>query len=461
MGLFPDPDAGTSVQLVKGQDFRFDSAVDQPGDTTRVSLPHPVVLDALEVGHRVLLDDGKLTVVVKKKGEGWVQCEVLNDAQLSSRKGFNLPDTFVPGSAMTDKDTADLQFCLDHIDFDWVALSFVQRDADILGLRQLLDAAGHPAKVMAKIEKPAAIQNLPSIVGPPRLAPAVHAPNPPPSCLSHTPSPSLPSAPLPLPVLYCLSSALPGPASFLLCLSPPPPLPPLVTRQQGGTPYQNVHRFWVPRQSSWPITTDSPMSHPAATAVCDGIMVARGDLGVEVPPHQVPVLQQDIIDECRRQGKPVIVATQMLESMMDSPAPTRAECADIAAAVYGGADAVMLSGETAAGKYPVECVEQMRRVITTVEADRRWQRAAAAWPTADGEASGGGGPRSAGEAMAAAAAEMVASSGAAAVVVLAAGCDEVECLVSALAAKARPGVPILAVSCAMGSAVALLPPLHF
>ena len=218
-----------------------------------------------------MLDDGKLVVVVREKGEASVTCEVLNDATLSSRKGFNLPDTFVPGSAMTKKDLADLQFCVANIDFDWVALSFVQRDDDVLGLRELLGQ--HPAKVLAKLEKPAALDNLASIV-----------------------------------------------------------------------------------------------------AVCDAIMVARGDLGVELPPELVPVLQQDIIDECRRQRKPVIVATQMLESMMDAPAPTRAECADIASAVLGGADVVMLSGETAAGNYPVESVAMQRRVITAAEADGRWRR---------------------------------------------------------------------------------------
>jgi pyruvate kinase len=228
---------------------------------------------ALEVGHRVLIDDGKMVVVVREtsepKGE-WVKTEVMNDAMLSSRKGFNLPDTFVPGSALTEKDKKDLAFCLENIDFDWVALSFVQEAGDIMQLRELM--GDHPGKVVAKIEKPSAIDNIRAI-----------------------------------------------------------------------------------------------------TDVCDGIMVARGDLGVEMLPEDVPMLQKLIVDEARLQGKPVIVATQMLESMMDNPAPTRAECSDIATAIYDGADAVMLSGESAAGKYPVESVAMQQRVISRVENDPMWR----------------------------------------------------------------------------------------
>jgi len=225
------------------------------------------------VGHRVLIDDGKMVVVVREtsepKGE-WVKTEVMNDAMLSSRKGFNLPDTFVPGSALTEKDKKDLAFCLENIDFDWVALSFVQEAGDIMQLRELM--GDHPGKVVAKIEKPSAIDNIRAI-----------------------------------------------------------------------------------------------------TDVCDGIMVARGDLGVEMLPEDVPMLQKLIVDEARLQGKPVIVATQMLESMMDNPAPTRAECSDIATAIYDGADAVMLSGESAAGKYPVESVAMQQRVISRVENDPMWR----------------------------------------------------------------------------------------
>jgi pyruvate kinase len=238
-------------------------------------------MEALEVGHRVLIDDGKIMVIVREKGDGWVDTEVMNDASISSRKGFNLPDTYVDGAAMTPKDINDLEFCLKNIDFDWVALSFVQKQEDILQLRDMM--GDHKGKVLAKIEKPSAIDNLKSI-----------------------------------------------------------------------------------------------------TDVCDGIMVARGDLGVEMQPEDVPMLQKEIIDECRSQGKPVIVATQMLESMMDNPAPTRAECSDIATAIFDGADAVMLSGESAAGKYPVESVAMQQKVISRVENDPKWQERSRPEPITDG-----------------------------------------------------------------------------
>jgi len=281
--MFPNPDAGTKVQLLKGQSYTFDLKKEIEGDDKRSSLPHPDVMAALQVGHRVLIDDGKLVVVVRNKSPNndWVVTEVMNDAFISSRKGFNLPDTYVPGSAMTPKDIKDLDFCLKNIDFDWVALSFVQEAVDIEQLRKLM--GDHPGKVIAKIEKPSAITNIKAI-----------------------------------------------------------------------------------------------------TDVCDGIMVARGDLGVEMLPEDVPMLQKLIIDEARHQGKPVIVATQMLESMMDNPAPTRAECSDIATAIFDGADAVMLSGESAAGKYPVESVAMQQKVITRVETDPRWMGRAADSLVSDG-----------------------------------------------------------------------------
>jgi len=281
VGMYPNPDEGTKVMLKKGQKYRFDLDADKEGDDKRVSLPHPDVIEALEIGHRVLIDDGKIQVKVVEKGEGYVVTEVMNDAAISSRKGFNLPDTYVDGAAMTPKDLKDLDFCLKNIDFDWVALSFVQKQEDILQLRELM--GDHKGKVLAKIEKPSAIDNLESI-----------------------------------------------------------------------------------------------------TDVCDGIMVARGDLGVEMLPEDVPMLQKEIIDECRKQGKPVIVATQMLESMMDNPAPTRAECSDIATAIFDGADAVMLSGESAAGKYPVESVRMQQKVISRVENDPKWQARIKEQPFVDG-----------------------------------------------------------------------------
>ena len=272
VGMFPDGES-SKVSLTKGQHYRFDLDVEKLGCGERVSLPHPDVMAALEVGHRVLIDDGKLTVVVREKGKDYVTTEVMNDATISSRKGFNLPDTEVESSPLTPKDREDLEFIVRELDVDWVALSFVQKPDDIVELRALADAAAAPLKArvkyMAKLEKPNAVSGyLDSIV-----------------------------------------------------------------------------------------------------QLCDGIMVARGDLGVEMDIESVPITQRRIIDRCQEYGKPVIVATQMLESMIESPSPTRAEVSDVATAVFDGADAVMLSAESAAGKYPVEAVSMQQKIITQVEKD--------------------------------------------------------------------------------------------
>jgi pyruvate kinase len=291
VGMFPDQ---TKVSLTKGQMYRFDLNKDALGDGSRVSLPHPDVLEALQVtprspdvlealqvGHRVLIDDGKLVVVVRAKGAGFVDTEVMNDATVSSRKGFNLPDTLVASSPITLKDRADLEFIVQKLDVDWVALSFVQEPGDMVELRSLADAyhkaagkaGGYRGKFMAKLEKPSAVtEHLDAIV-----------------------------------------------------------------------------------------------------ALSDGIMVARGDLGVEMVVESVPITQRRIIASCHKQGRPVIVATQMLESMIESPTPTRAEVSDIATAIFDGADAVMLSAESAAGKYPVEAVSTQQRIISTVEGDASYR----------------------------------------------------------------------------------------
>jgi len=253
------------VNLVKGQVYTFDLDSDTFGSESRVALPHPEVLQALEVGNAILLDDGKLRCVVTEKGDGFVVTEVMNDAALSSRKGFNLPDTVVPGEAMTPKDIADLEFLMEDfggVTIDWIALSFVQRPEDMIELKTRINGRSK-AMLLAKLEKPQAVE---------------------------------------------------------------------------------------------------PDQLRAIVAACDGIMVARGDLGVEMAAEDVPIVQKEIIDECRAQGKPVIVATQMLESMIDSPSPTRAECSDVATAIFDGCDAVMLSGESAAGKYPIEAVAMQRSV---------------------------------------------------------------------------------------------------
>ncbi|MFP6708483.1 MAG: pyruvate kinase [Alphaproteobacteria bacterium] len=252
-----------AVELLRGASFRLD-LTDRPGDENRAPLPHPEVFAALESGMDLLIDDGKIRLTVLEAGADFAGCEVVTGGRLSDRKGVNLPQALLPMGAMTTKDQADLRFALDA-GVDWVALSFVQRPEDIAETRRLI--AGRAA-IMAKIEKPAAMQQIDEII-----------------------------------------------------------------------------------------------------ELSDAIMVARGDLGVELPVEEVPALQKDLVRRARRAGKPVVVATQMLESMIAAPVPTRAEVSDVATAVYDGADAVMLSGETAAGAHPLAAVEVMDRVATKVEGD--------------------------------------------------------------------------------------------
>jgi pyruvate kinase len=251
------------VRVEAGAKFRLDLD-DTPGDADRVGMPHPEILEALRPGHDLLLDDGRVRLKVETAAPDHALTTVVVGGRLSDRKGVNLPDTLVGRSAMTDKDCRDLQFGLE-LGVDWVGLSFVQRPEDVAEARRLI--AGRAA-VMAKIEKPAAVQWLDEIV-----------------------------------------------------------------------------------------------------ELSDGIMVARGDLGVELPPEEVPGLQKKIIRVARAAGKPVVVATQMLESMITTATPTRAEASDVATAAYDGADALMLSAETAAGEYPVEAVAMMDRIIRRVERD--------------------------------------------------------------------------------------------
>lgn len=255
------------ADLHGGSQFRFDLS-DEPGDDNRVGLPHPEIFQAMEEGLILLLDDGRLKVRVESYGKDFADVRVLTGGKLSNNKGVNVPGTVLPLSAMTKKDRNDLQFGL-GLGVDWVALSFVQRVEDITELRALV---GDQARIMAKLEKPLAIDDLDGIA-----------------------------------------------------------------------------------------------------EASDGIMVARGDLGVELAPEQVPAVQKRILRTCRKHGKPVIVATQMLESMIHAPVPTRAEVADVAGAIYDGADAVMLSGETAVGEFPEEAVSIMNRIIRDVEADPEYR----------------------------------------------------------------------------------------
>ncbi|HYG86179.1 MAG TPA: pyruvate kinase [Azospirillum sp.] len=255
--------ANGPIELTPGQSFRLD-LTKEPGDTTRVGMPHPEIFAALEPEAELLLDDGKVRLRVVSCGPDHADTVVVSGTRLSDRKGVNVPGVVLPLSPLTEKDRADLAFALDQ-GVDWVALSFVQRPEDVAEGRKLV--AGRAA-LLCKMEKPQAIQHLDQII-----------------------------------------------------------------------------------------------------ELSDGLMVARGDLGVEMPPEDVPSIQKRIVREARRAGKPVIVATQMLESMIAAPAPTRAEASDVATAVFDGADAVMLSAETASGAYPIDAVSIMDRIARRVEHD--------------------------------------------------------------------------------------------
>ena len=237
----------------------------EPGDETRVHLPHPELFGLLEKGQRLLINDGKIRLKVIRADADEILCSAEVGGVISDRKGVNVPDAEVPIPALTEKDRRDLAFAVEQ-GADWIGLSFVQRPEDVAEAKKLIGANG-PA-ICAKIEKPMAIRRLDEII-----------------------------------------------------------------------------------------------------ELADGIMVARGDLGVELEPQEVPPLQKKIVNKARLMGKPVIVATQMLESMIESPAPTRAEVSDVANAVYDGADAVMLSAETAAGAWPEEAVTIMDKIAAQVERD--------------------------------------------------------------------------------------------
>ena len=257
------------ITLKDGDTFRLDQK-DEPGDQNRVRLPHKEIYQAIAVDTDLLLDDGRVRLRVTDCSDDHANCVVITGGALSNRKGVNVPGVLLPLSPLTPKDQDDMRFGLD-LGIDWCGLSFVQRPEDIAEARKLI--AGRAA-IIAKLEKPAAIDRLEEII-----------------------------------------------------------------------------------------------------ELSDAVMVARGDLGVEMPPEDVPVLQKRIIRACRQNGKPVVVATQMLESMIDSPTPTRAEASDVATAVYDGADAVMLSAETAAGQYPVEAASMMNRIIERVEVAPSYRRA--------------------------------------------------------------------------------------
>ena len=236
-----------------------------PGNAERACLPHPEIFEALKPGDKLLIDDGHLRLQVEECCDTNATVKVIIPGVVSSRKGVNVPDAKLSIPALTRKDRADLDFGLQELGVNWIALSFVQKAADIEELKAIVKGR---AGVVAKLEKPSAIDDLGAVI-----------------------------------------------------------------------------------------------------EATDAVMVARGDLGVEVPLEKVPVLQKRIIRACRDLGKPVIVATQMLDSMIKSPVPTRAEASDVATAVYDGADAVMLSAESAVGAYPARSVSVMDNIIRAAEAD--------------------------------------------------------------------------------------------
>ena len=260
--------SNTKISLKPGQSFLLDLDM-TPGNNHRVCMPHPEIFQVLKKDVDLLLDDGKVRLKITKCGQDFAETTVISGTELSNRKGVNVPDVVLPIDALTKKDIEDLKFGLD-LGVDWVALSFVQQPNDLIMARDLV---GEKVKLIAKIEKPMAIQHLHEIV-----------------------------------------------------------------------------------------------------ELSDAVMVARGDLGVEMPAEDVPVMQRQIIRACRSSGKPVIVATQMLDSMVHMATPTRAEASDVATAVYDGVDAVMLSAESASGDYPVEAVSMMDRIIQRTEKDPLYQK---------------------------------------------------------------------------------------
>lgn len=264
LGTFP----GGSATITTGAEVRVVRKVETDQADT-IPIPHPEVFTALKPGDALLIDDGRLRLRVRSVQIDSADANVELGGTLKDRKGVNLPDTLLPIAAMTPKDRSDLDAAL-HLGVDWVALSFVQRPADVAELRKIV--AGRAA-VLAKIEKPKALEWLDEILD-----------------------------------------------------------------------------------------------------FADALMVARGDLGVELPLEAVPGKQKQITRAARKAGKPVVVATQMLESMITAPAPTRAEVSDVATAVFEAADAVMLSAETAAGAWPVEAVQMMDKIAMQVESDPLYQQ---------------------------------------------------------------------------------------
>lgn len=254
-----------AIELVNGADINICTDKDHLGTAKQIAINYEQLARDVKPGERILLDDGKLQIEVISSDGSIIKAKVIHGGILSSKKGVNLPQTKISLPSLTEKDREDLAFALEH-NVDWIGLSFVRSARDIIELKHIISSQHKKAKVIAKIEKPEAVDDIDQIV----------------------------------------------------------------------------------KES-------------------DALMVARGDLGVEVPYQNVPLIQKMLIKKGYQHAKPVIVATQMMESMITSVTPTRAEVNDVANAVLDGADAVMLSGETSVGKFPVEVIKTMSNIVTEIE----------------------------------------------------------------------------------------------
>ena len=259
--------AGEGLEIAEGDVVTFTNE-ERVGDEDGVYMSYPEFARDVKVGERVLVDDGKLVFeVVDTNGTDRVKLKVLFGGVLKDNKGVNLPNTKISLPSLTEKDIRDLDYILDnHPIVNWIALSFVRSAKDVKELRARIEAKGHQAKVISKIEKPEAIERIDKII-----------------------------------------------------------------------------------------------------KASNAVVVARGDLGIEIPMEQLPVAQKMIVAKCIQRARPVIVATQMMDSMITNPSPTRAEITDVANAVLDGTDAVMLSGETSVGRHPVKVVEAMNKIIEEAE----------------------------------------------------------------------------------------------
>ena len=323
------------VTLVPGAEMVITTEGEIAGDERLVSTTYPHLAEDVRPGDRLLIDDGLIELRVLSTDGVRARAEVVEGGQLGENKGINLPGVALRAEAMSEKDRLDLAFGISH-GVDYVALSFVRSAEDVALCRSEMERAGRVVPIIAKLEKPEALERLDSII-----------------------------------------------------------------------------------------------------AAADGVMVARGDLGVEILPERVPIIQKEICRKSNAAGKPVIVATQMLNSMIEHPRPTRAEASDVANAIWDGADAVMLSGETASGRYPLAAVQMMDRIVREAEA------AVAPHEVRIGVGIGSAAARAAptGEVISAAACDAAAVSGAAAICAFTLRGETARQL-----ARYRPSMPVVAFS---------------